>query len=197
LVQDFIKDNIYPNPFIFKKNHILLKKLIDTFCKKVNNKYLVGNDDLEFGPSFFPKYIQVDDISCKITDCENDNTNNKLIVNKNNNKILMHTSYHKYYIYHTTRQNEFHYSKMYYNNQIYFNNIKINKNYKFYLWNHTYSDDFDFSMNKNCLYVKRLDKQEGFTFNHRVKIINTLDNKEFLVEIGPSKDPSKIIYKIF
>ncbi len=78
LVKDFNGNNIYPNPFVFQKNRSELRKLIKIFCFKVNNKHLQGNDNLEFGPSFFSKYMEFecDSIPYKITHNTNDKTIN-------------------------------------------------------------------------------------------------------------------------
>jgi hypothetical protein len=202
LVKDFNRNNIYPNPFVFKKNRSELRKLIKIFCSKVNNRHLQGNDNLEFGPSFFSKYMEFEcgSMPYKITHntCDKtDKTNNKLVVDSRNGNILLYTSFEKYYQNNSILNENFHYSKMYIHKQVYFNNIKKYKNYIFYLYNHMYPDDFEYEIIHNNLHIKRIDNLEGFTYNHYLKIIDVLTNKEKLVEIGPSETYNNVICNVF
>lgn len=60
-----------------------------------------------------------------------------------------------------------------------------------------YPDDFDYEIIHNNLCIKRIDKLDGFTYVHYLKIIDVLTNKEKLVEIGPSETPNKVISNVF
>lgn len=196
VVNDFEKKAIYNAFLIFEKGNMLLKKCIELLKKKILNKYILENDFLQFGPRFFKRHFDLGgkyDNFYNIIHSEKNLDNSKLVVDKNR-EIVFFTSYGIYYC---NVYNENHYAKMFYKNQIIHKSVKKNHNYFFYLWNHFYSDDFDFEIKNNNLYVIRTDKQEGFAHNHILKIVDTLFNKEKLIEIGPSDKPYKIIPNVF
>lgn len=199
LVNDFYKNAIYNSFLVFKKGNLLLKKAMDLLKKKVLNKYFYGtiyHDSLQFGPRFFQRHFDFGDMYdnfYKITHGSDCMDYSKLVVD-NNREIIYYTSYDNYFY---VSNIENHYSYMFSRNLIVHNVIKRNKNYFFYLWNHFYSDQFEFEIKNNNLHVIRTDKQEGFAYNHTVKIVDTLSNKEKLIVIGPSDKPYKIIPNVF
>jgi hypothetical protein len=197
LTNDIKKKTIYNGFLVFEKKSTILIKLINLFINKINNRHIHKIDAHEFGPNFFREYIDFGDKYMNFNHILL--KHNKIcpyVVNHDKTKLILFNGYHDY---NYRGHNPQYYYNLYINNQVYFEkkNISKKKNYIFYLWKHYYSDAFDFEIIKNNLYIQRLDKQEGFTFNHILKIVNTCTNEEKLVEIGPSETPNKIIYNVF
>jgi hypothetical protein len=197
LTNDIKKKTIYNGFLVFEKKSKILIRLINLFINKISNRHIHKIDAHEFGPNFFREYIDFGDKYM--------NFNHILlkhdeicpyVANHDKTKLILFNGYHDY---NYRGHNSQYYYNLFINNQVYFEkkNISKKKNYIFYLWKHYYSDNFDFDIINNNLYIERLDKQEGFTFNHILKIVNTCTNKERLVEIGPSETFTKVICNVF
>lgn len=194
---DVSEKSISNNFMMFKKGHHILKYLIDKFTEKVELKMWTGNDFFEFGSNFFKDNCDFKDEYNEFLLCDSKNeTIFKLDQESEpSKKILLYNSYQNYYT--INLQEEFHYAKMYYNGFVFYKNMYETEDYKFYIWNHWYSDDFEFDIRNNNLYVFRVDNHEGFEYYHRVKIVDKNLNKEKQVDIGVSNTPTKIIYNVF
>lgn len=192
LVNDIFEKSILNNFMVFTKEHNILKDLIEKFTVKVEGKVIDGNDFLEFGPNFFKNNM---DFKNEYKDFLFHDNKNSLIYNKKTNETLLYTGYNSYYVDH--HKGQFHYAKMYFDNLVYYKSCFETQDYKFYLWNHSYSDTFEFDIRNNNLYVFRTDKEEGFAHFHRVKVVDKNLNIEKNIDIGTSNTCAKVILNVF
>jgi hypothetical protein len=120
LINDVSSNSILNGFIIYKKNHPFLKKLIERYVEKLNNKHLDGNDCLEFGPNFYKKNIDFGPLyNSFFTHCNLDGSHS-FVYNKSTNEKILYTGYMDYY----RNGNKESYVDLYRKNLVYLRNVK-------------------------------------------------------------------------
>jgi mannosyltransferase OCH1-like enzyme len=170
-----------------------LKKCIDNIVENVKYNYY-GNSSLEpTGPKLFNKYVHNKNILFKhfingkyYKDC--------FVKILKNNEIFLNTFYHGYYFNPSFVREEYDHlfknNYIYYKNYVYCNCCKKNI---MIIFPNPYDDIFEFKyINNNQLEIIRIDLNNGWEQDLKVKIINNQTNKFKIINIGKSNNKKKI-----
>ena len=202
LVCKDIGDHAFFNAVIMsiKNNNRLLntiemckKKILNFFSyysyheKKFNNMILTLT-----GPQLFYDVIhnEVNNNNIRFYHKINNSFNDyKKLYIECNNKLVILKNYNGYG--HTGNG---HYSHLWWNKEILYKNYICQNNYKFYIYSHNNNDIFNFYIfNENNLIVERVDRNSGWGFDYKLKIIDEINNKTHLINLGTSNHKFKIL----
>lgn len=190
LTQDLGRHNRPSNGMLlFEKNNKNLYKIIqdikDNVSKRIDSRTENVNDLTITGPSLMGKYYKAKD--CTLTSIIkkgdwNVNYRNSYVVNKNGT-IICHRFYSGYY---DNYFNKTHYQKLFKDNKIYYLDKFLFGNYKVYIFPYDGRYKFDVKLENRKLFIKRIDRNKGWNFDLKIKIVNNKTNNEKTILIGQS-----------
>jgi hypothetical protein len=113
----------------------------------------------------------------------------KLVIESNYNKVIIYKNYNGYV--HTGNG---HYSHLWWNREILYKNYVTFDDYKFYIYSHNNNDLFNFYIfDKYNLIIERVDRNEGWGYNYKLKLIDEYEDKIYFIEMGSSENKFKIL----
>jgi mannosyltransferase OCH1-like enzyme len=178
--KDRENDLMFNSIIISVKNAIEFKNCINNIVENVKNNFY-GTISLEpTGPKLFNKYTYDKNILLKHIVTGNYYKDSKILL-KNNDLLFINTHYKGYY-----SSNNQQYDILYKNKNIYYKNIQKINNYTILVYPNNYPDSFYFNINNNKLFIKRTDINIGWEQDLKIKLINNIDNLEYVYNIGNS-----------
>jgi len=211
LCQDKDSNMMHNGIIIVEKNNKNLKNLLNHMKHTIKNKKDIKNVFDLTGPTVFYLFTYHEKIKFILKDINDHYIFKSFIYINHSNKILTYRYYRDYY--NGDRKEDYNHlfinKQLYYrdykkiNNKIilsypetyikYFNeHIRLKKKSKS---NHLeiYTDQFDFNIYENQLHINRIDKNDGWKLNLKIKIIDINTNTYKIYNIGDSDYNKKII----
>jgi len=165
------------NPFNKKVYNYQMLTLTgpDLFHETIRND--VNNNNIKFQHKYLDKHFNLCNCDYK-----------KLVITDNNNNVIIAKQFASY-------SNSNHYPQLWLNNEVIYKNQYILNQYKFYIYPHNYTDTFIFYIfNKNLLITERIDKNAGWGTDHKLKIIDEINNITTMEKIQASNKKFKLTY---
>ena len=188
----FCKDkepNMLFNSIIMSiKNSSAILRCINNIVKNVQTKYYGKCPLHPTGPILLYKHCSRENI-CLIHDVSGKNyTDSKVFFGKH---VFLNTHYKNYY---GNEYNKNSYSTIFKKREIYYQNMYKTENYIFLVYPNIYNDKFVFYHMKDDdkFKIKRVDKNEGWGQDLKIKVINNDTNISSVLEIGSSECNEKI-----
>jgi mannosyltransferase OCH1-like enzyme len=205
ICQDIRKNRYFNGVILVKKEHPLIKEVINSVKNLVLNNVMNSNLGIT-GPSLFYKilhkhmisnnirlYHKIKGLNENISISQQRKCYKDFVMILNTGKIILHKFYNDYYKKYNKTSKLEHYGKLFIKREVYYKNLKEVGKYKFYVYPNNFNDTFDFEIKNDNIIIKRVDKNNGWGQNLMIKIINQETNREKLIEIGNSKNNIKII----
>jgi hypothetical protein len=177
-------DNLMFNSIIISvKNATEIKNCIDAIVNHVKNNYYGSNSLEPTGPGLFNRFTYDKNILLKHIVDGKDYKDSKILI-KSNNIVFANTHYKGYY----TSVSKQDYAYIFNQKNIYFKNIQKKSGYTILVYPHNNTDLFDVNYDDilKKISIKRVDKNEGWGLDLKIKIINNKDNTENTYIIGSS-----------
>lgn len=205
--KDTANDLMFNAVIIANKESEELRKSYENIVENVKINFY-GTMPLEpTGPKLFNKYTHDKNVILNHEVEGTYYTGSRIIINQNNNKSLFANTHYKGYYYNPyTKRDD--YTNMFNKREIYFKNYFItstststntNTNTNTYIimqFPTHYDDKFSFNIDdNNKIIIKRVDKNEGWGQQLKIKIINNNSHKEEIITVGNSaKNTKEIVF---
>jgi mannosyltransferase OCH1-like enzyme len=179
--KDTGEDLMFNSIIMSIKNAIEIKKCIENIVHNVKNNFY-GFIPLEpTGPKLFNKYTFDKNVLLKHVVKGSYYENSQILI-KNTNILFANTHYKGYYIPNIAQQ----YHTLFYDKLIYYKNIQKINNYTILVYPHNRLDLFHFDIINNKIIIQKINNDNGWNFNLKIKLINNDNNLENNYNIGSS-----------
>ena len=178
------------NSIIFSvKKTNCIKKCIDDIVSNVKNNYYGKCPLFPTGPGLLNKHALNENILLLHSvngkrSIEDKNYLDSRIIIKDNNKIFINTFYKGYY---NNAHDLVSYTRLYNKREVYYKNMIKKENLIFLIYPNSNNDVYDFfEITDKSFKIQRVDSNSGWGEKLKIRIINNLDNKSKLIEVGNS-----------
>ena len=184
LCKDINDALMFNSVILYIKNREEIKSCIYNIVDNIKNNYYGLCSLSPTGPRLFNKYTNNENIilNHKVF---GKNYNECKVLIKKDNELFANTHYKGYYNRDRERE-EYHF--LYDKKEIYYLNLKKINNYTILVYPHIYNDKYDFDIIDD-LFIKiiRIDSNNGWGLNLKIKLINNLTNDIKIINIGSSQ----------